>query len=363
MDTGRLTKADFNWNNHNPWCSIYNNEKHVLFSYKTDDLRKEVLRRTSYLGKMRGTENVPHLLDRIAFTEDESDLFSDYLKSSVSDAWDVISGFCKGKFFIDESEKVSLSELPELEPSDIDFSCNVAYSDSDRQCVVNFSELDCPGHSNEGIRLTIVFRLHYRVKFRVGTTSFYEYVEKTEDFTMVRDLDSSVSYPIDVHVPIMLEPAGIVTGAEEYDESYVASVSLLSVNVMHSNPRHIASGTCVEYKDLSGVVSWYRALCDTDENADLSDRSLFDPVPFDCTDSVLLELNVPVYFNENSLPAADVSLRESIVYGIMVQWITLSYPDELERYELLLSRSLEKFRSRLQRKECDEKVRIVPRVF
>ena len=36
----------------------------VVFSYKIDDLLEEVTKRTSYIGKMRGTEQELHLLSK-----------------------------------------------------------------------------------------------------------------------------------------------------------------------------------------------------------------------------------------------------------------------------------------------------------
>ena len=57
----------------------------VHYYYNIDTLKKEVDMRTSYLGRFRKSEDAAHLLDRLRFSGDESDLFTSFLKSAMAD--------------------------------------------------------------------------------------------------------------------------------------------------------------------------------------------------------------------------------------------------------------------------------------
>ena len=57
----------------------------VHYYYNIDTLKKEVDMRTSYLGRFRKSEDAAHLLDRLRFSGDESDLFTSFLKSAMAE--------------------------------------------------------------------------------------------------------------------------------------------------------------------------------------------------------------------------------------------------------------------------------------
>lgn len=65
----------------------------VIFKHKIQDLYTEVTKRTSYLGKMRGKDDVPHLLDRLSLTEGEDFLFYEFLDNAVYETYDWVKAF------------------------------------------------------------------------------------------------------------------------------------------------------------------------------------------------------------------------------------------------------------------------------
>ena len=63
------------------------------FVFPIATLKKEVEKRTSYMGKMRGTEESPNLLDRLALTEGESFLTDEYLDEAAAETYDWVKAF------------------------------------------------------------------------------------------------------------------------------------------------------------------------------------------------------------------------------------------------------------------------------
>lgn len=103
-----------------PWCSMLRGGEptEILHLwYKLELLRKEVEKRSSYLGKFRRTEEAQHLLDLIAMTEDEVDLFIPYAKAAMADVFDVLNTYMpkheKAYFFREGKETVILPDVPD----------------------------------------------------------------------------------------------------------------------------------------------------------------------------------------------------------------------------------------------------------
>lgn len=103
-----------------PWCSMLRGGEptEILHLwYKLEWLRKEVEKRSSYLGKFRRTEEAQHLLDLIAMTEDEVDLFIPYARAAMADVFDVLNTYMpkreKAIFFREGKETIILPDVPD----------------------------------------------------------------------------------------------------------------------------------------------------------------------------------------------------------------------------------------------------------
>lgn len=80
-----------------PWCSLLMQDSccstptsllHLW--YKIDMLQDEVDKRSSYLGKLRRTEEAAHLLDLIRMSKDEKNLFIPFAKAAMADIYDAL---------------------------------------------------------------------------------------------------------------------------------------------------------------------------------------------------------------------------------------------------------------------------------
>ena len=103
-----------------PWCSMFRDSEptEILHLwYKLTVLRNEVEKRSSYLGKLRRTEEAQHLLDLVAMTEDEEDLFVPFAKAAMSDVLDVLHTYMpkreKAIFWREGKETVILPDVPD----------------------------------------------------------------------------------------------------------------------------------------------------------------------------------------------------------------------------------------------------------
>lgn len=65
----------------------------VVFNYKISDLFEEVTKRTSYMGKMRSTEQEPYLVDRMSLDSGEDFMFREFLEEAVHETYDWVKAF------------------------------------------------------------------------------------------------------------------------------------------------------------------------------------------------------------------------------------------------------------------------------
>ena len=65
----------------------------LIFSYRVEDILDEVTKRTSYLGKMRSTDQEPYVIDRLSLTKGEGFMFSEFLEDAVTQTYDWLRAF------------------------------------------------------------------------------------------------------------------------------------------------------------------------------------------------------------------------------------------------------------------------------
>lgn len=66
------------------------------FVFRAGDILREAEKRTSVVGKMRGTDKEAHLYDRMALTEGERFLSDEYMKEAAAETYDWIKAFGRG---------------------------------------------------------------------------------------------------------------------------------------------------------------------------------------------------------------------------------------------------------------------------
>jgi hypothetical protein len=65
----------------------------VVFSYKISDILDEITKRTSYLGKMRSTEQEPFLVDRLSLTSGENFMFKEFIDNAANETYEWVKAF------------------------------------------------------------------------------------------------------------------------------------------------------------------------------------------------------------------------------------------------------------------------------
>lgn len=86
--------------------------------YPVNMIQDEVEKRSSYLGKFRQTEQAQHLLDLLAMTRDETDLFYPFMREAMACIFDVLANRIKDyriTYKFDESDLVDMDADPEAE--------------------------------------------------------------------------------------------------------------------------------------------------------------------------------------------------------------------------------------------------------
>ena len=112
-----------------PWCELLQDKEYsscslLHFWYKIEMVRKEIEKRTSYLGKYRRTEEAKHLLDLIHMSEDEKDLFIPYAEAAMADVYDELNMYMprhKKAYFWNEGTNTVIINDDEPQPEPIPF--------------------------------------------------------------------------------------------------------------------------------------------------------------------------------------------------------------------------------------------------
>lgn len=331
------------------WCDILScNEKIVHFWHKIDEIKEEVRKRTSYLGKYRATENIPHLLEQISMTGDEEDIFMPFLRAAAADVFDKLILFTNcdtSAFHFNES----LTEVPFINSPDTSVEKQGAATnngDISQQVKFTFNQFDFTQN-----KLSVSIKIDYRTSFTLIGQSNRIMNDKSVviDHVVGSGLSGLNNESIEtITFTPELQGAGMVTTEESFDS--ITKITIISEEYSPINPIELKKDSYVKYGS-----KYYLVLSDCDS----SDMDIMESD--DYSKCVHYMISVPCKFNDNALRPADISLFECLVNLTIFKWLLISYKDEAKTYYDIYLDEAEKLRSRMQSR-CG-KTNIIPRPF
>ena len=284
------------------------------FWYKLDWLQKEIEKRSSYLGKLRRTEEAQHLLDLIAMTKDEEDLFYPFANAAMADVFDELEKYTPrhGRcYFWNENipfVKVE-SNTDEFHIDDLveyNGKLYIAWLD-------NIIEPITIKFYNEAIGSDVVAT-------RDGEN---DGSREDDNFPFCFSTDDSVKYYCEVAAPSV----GNVVSSAPTAESSVGAINAVSGGW---------DGIPIEDK-----------LVET----------------FDWRKSIHYLLAFPRDWHVNVAEPLDTAIFEALVARIMFKWLEYAYPDEAPRYLEEWNECIKKVRNRCSKMYGQPIVKRIPRIF
>ena len=327
-------------------------DEFVYFWHKDETIRREVRKRSSYLGSKRTTKEGASLFDKIAMTDDERDIFYSYYLNATANAYDVLSGLMKPdtySYFVTGANSIVNIDIPSGEIGITARSFN--YSGTSIIAMFNVgTRID-----DSKQRFVGKVRIKYEVKYGVSGTSQTKYETKNREVSVVLGT-SSQSGVYSSMIPFVpdLEPGNGMFTAEQF--SKIVSVDPLAFFVELKNPVIVNEGDviCNEGK-------FYRAIDETIVSR-AEDVEVFELLPGDVSESVVYRLTMAEEFDSNAILAIDICLRNMLVNYILWQWMMMASPDDADQFFVMYNQDKETLGSRINRSRIGA-TEITPRMY
>lgn len=309
----------------------------VVFNYKISDLFEEVTKRTSYMGKMRSTEQEPYLVDRMSLDGGEDFMFHEFLEEAVHETYDWVKAFGRNIPMYDKIVS-KYSDIPMYK--DYGASCisvleKEAYSFG-KPIKVKIAELFKEddntlfvGHEDIEVASSIedieVIAEHKLVLYTVldGLD-----VVTTLNYNRSRKINKGDNFNFQGEQT----PFDFIESGEEHEIKGAELYITMKVKPVVS--MEIKEGTYVEYRtDFSddSVFDLYKVNADC-TNADWMDYSC--KLDYDPRGCVLYILERKDYFDKNIITSTDRALKEAIINRIIYLWFEYVNAPEAEKYLL-----------------------------
>lgn len=310
----------------------------VIFSYKIDDLLEELTKRTSYMGKMRGTEQEPLMIDRLSLTHGEHFMFTEFIEDAASNVYDWLKAFGRNinhayhaKCVYDEAVQYKHhGAYLEIDGKEAEMEQRYLFKnivatplEIDNKIDVTIPTITVE-NMIENIELTVDYYYH-----------IHTLLDNTLDTTESIDQSSSVyiktgNYPIGVTnilIPFTFDESGSKHTLQSVDVEIV--VRETPVNVVP-----VKAETYVEYhpnlNDLS-ATEYYQVVKDC---TNVNWKANADKLPDDPRGKVMFILEQVDNFDVNMIHVIDRNIKEAIVNYILFRWYEFVLPTEYENYYL-----------------------------
>lgn len=310
----------------------------AVFSYRIDDILKELYKRTSYMGKMRGTENIPNLIDRMSLSESERFLSNEFIDDAVEQTYDWLKAFGRG---VTDSHTCIANYQDHEEFKD----CGILFTTGDelttRQDLNKNVELGCSYTSalnsvmvqNTNINVRCVTGA-YGAKVNLYIT--YNFTIQDGSATFLKIIKNNISNQTidDSHTlehntkTIKLSDIGVSSASEIVGITLTASVEIVSP----LNTYNMSVGDFVEYhKDLQNLsdTELYRVTHDCNNTDWKLNSTLLNA---DIRGSITFQLAQPKFFDVNAISKVNRNIKEALLNYIIYRWYEYVKSDEAEAF-------------------------------
>ncbi len=322
-------------------CCGGGNKQMLHLYYRLEWLQQEIEKRSSYLGKFRKTEEQQHLLDLLAMTKDEQDLFYPFVKAASADVFDALQQYTGGvdnAYKFNEGNKTKiLTAVPQVL-----FDTHPFYESTDpignEELNIEYS-LQQPIDFNK-YEVKVSLEIQYTIEYTIKATS--QKVQEQRSMIIETTNFDNTYCSFDLVIPLALETT------EFSEERFVSldsfkqgeQVDFRTLTITDKQPDTFKKG---DYVLLNNEL--YIAQADGDVN----DISVLQKQEYDFRESVHYLLEYPDYLNENMIEPIDTAVFEALVNRVIFKWLMLAFPDEAENYLALYNEALQQVKSRFVR--------------
>jgi hypothetical protein len=328
-------------------------------NYRLGDIQNEVEKRTSYLGKFRKTEQSQHLLDLLAMTKDEENLFSPYANEAMADVFEELKkGMINLPYCSYEYKETIVKEI-QLNPSIKVMPKNIIGTHTNDIVYINGYLTSTPIDTN---KYGITIDLSVECKTECHTLDFAD-VQFVKSQTIVCTIPSDAitleegvwvvkNYP----VYVSLEKESSFTSAETIVEVTNVKYIQNSARAFELEETPLMQGDVVK---VNG--KYFEITTNTDIN-NINLNTQAKPLDaLDVCDGVHFYATIPSNVDYNHIRPLDNAIFEALVNKIILKWLIMVYPEAAEPFAIQDAKSTE-----LVYKRCNifnQRCNRTPRIF
>lgn len=313
----------------------------LVLTYNLQNLQQEVEKRTSYLGSMRATDNTPHLLNRVALTKGEAFLYEEYLLNTLSEIIAYLQPWIRNK----TNPYIIYPDAP-IHTVKHDLG---AYGTLENQYFCKGAPLKLTNvQPNDNFTITI----HNGKAIIVGLKITICYTSYIPDTPVVNSgiIESSVlplSFPQENSMltdngswNLNLNLRQTELGNEELKSiEWVQLETEASLGQSYSN----LSANKGEYVIEQHIMLEQQCYLLTDnwQEGIIPLQDVAVPFEENYINAIVFNFDMPNWWNNAMLNTAKRQLRESLVNGIIAQWLEFVLPEEAQTFALKTQSAIE----------------------
>lgn len=313
------------------------------FIFPIATIKQLIEQRTSVLGKMRGSETEPHLLDRLSLTEGESFLSNEYLEEAAAETYDWIKAFgrnVRDAFHIypdgelhtikanhgahleigGQSRGIALKQ--ELAANNWYTTYNAGQSDTESNIKAYTVHVNLPNAVDVKVGEAAEVRYSIIINYTSGIigTPIEDLSQETLNFTINSD-------SLDVNSCQFVVRLTTVLG-----NMVVKSVDSIEVKITKATPVHFTmkKGDYILVQNEDGTQNY--GLVEADYDSNDGGPLLATPLGGDVRNAIVMKVELPDWMDRNMLPAIERNLKEALANYIIWRWFETVFPQEAESF-------------------------------
>lgn len=318
------------------------------FIFPISELQQQVEKDTSYIGKMRNTENDSQKYDRLRLTEGEDFMFRDFLEQALAETYDWIKAFGR-------DVKRACRIIPDgvLHHLKENHGVRVLFGNEDKGMHFTmlldgsvlepskpYATFEVVAETDKDVTYDVTLHSHLALRIGDAVNASYDvrvyYTGGVEDSPVTTKYIWSDSYIMndDTSLDDLIDTFTVVLPKDEFGTHNIRSIDSIELEVTSITPADttiIPKGDFVEYTHSNGKVVYLLLAYDYNPSM-MGDIIADDIYETDLRNNVCIYVSLPDWSDRNMLPAVKTSLRKAICSYIIYLWFEMTNEKEAERY-------------------------------
>lgn len=313
------------------------------FIFPIAAIKQLVEQRTSTIGKMRGSETEPHLLDRLSLTDGESFLTDEWLEEAAAETYDWIKAFGRnvGNAFriypdgelhtIVENWGAHLETAGQVRG----LSYKQDLSSSNFSSVRNNAQSDAASNI---AAFTVNVNLPAAVDIALGGAAEVYYTMVVNYTTGINGvpIEDKAQHTINSVVSVDTEESGcrfVVKLTTLLGDMVVKSVDSVEITITKATARHftLQKGDYIVWQGVDGSERYGIVGVNYDSNSE--GPIIAEMINADVRNSIVMKVELPDWQDRNMLPMIERNLKDALSYFIIWRWFEEVYPQEAQSFK------------------------------